>query len=104
MQSSDGGGSIYLYILLNLLIGGLVGYAIGKQKGRGTAGFFFGCFLGIIGWIMVAVGPNYKPKCSECGGVIVEEARKCKHCGTDLKATSPHYAESKPVFSDHDDS
>jgi hypothetical protein len=33
----------------------LVGWAIGNSKGRGTAGFFLGLLLGVIGLIIIAV-------------------------------------------------
>lgn len=39
---------------------GLVGAAIGSAKGRFLGGFVLGMLLGPIGWILVAVGPNYK--------------------------------------------
>jgi hypothetical protein len=42
------------------LIFALVGAAIGQTKGRPGAGFWFGLLLGPIGWLLVAVGPNYK--------------------------------------------
>jgi hypothetical protein len=66
------------------LIGGLVGHAIGKPKGRGEAGAWWGVLLGPIGWLVVAAGPTLRYKCPECGGVPEPEARKCKHCGSEL--------------------
>ena len=36
-------------------INGGIGYLIAKGKGRGTAGFWWGFFLGIIGWIVAAM-------------------------------------------------
>jgi peptide/nickel transport system ATP-binding protein len=50
--------STFLYIIVLLLwnvAGGLVGYFIGRGKGRTTSGFLFGFFLGWIGWIIVAL-------------------------------------------------
>ena len=72
------------YLLLWCLIGGLIGLLIGQTKGRAGAGFFFGMLLGPLGWLVVAAGPSLKPKCPDCGGVIVEGARKCKNCGSEL--------------------
>lgn len=39
-----------LFALLN----GWIGWLIGKGKGRGTAGFWWGVLLGWIGWIIAA--------------------------------------------------
>jgi hypothetical protein len=38
-----------------MIVGPLVGYLIGKNKGLGGLGAVLGFFLGIIGWIIVAV-------------------------------------------------
>jgi len=43
-----------LGVIAVLLINGLIGYAIGKNKGLGATGFFIG-LIGPIGWIIVAV-------------------------------------------------
>lgn len=49
-----GGGLLFM-----LFIGGLftvlIGWYIGKGKGRGTAGILFSLFLGPIGWIILAI-------------------------------------------------
>jgi hypothetical protein len=77
--------SLYLVLVVpGIIIGAVVGALIGQLKGRAGAGMFFGLLLGPIGWLIVAVGPNLMPKCPECGGVIVEGARKCKNCGSVL--------------------
>jgi RNA polymerase subunit RPABC4/transcription elongation factor Spt4 len=69
-----------------VLVFALVGYAIGSAKGRTTAGLLWGALVGPIGWLVVAVGPNMKPKCSSCGGVVVKGAQKCLHCGSTMLA------------------
>jgi F0F1-type ATP synthase assembly protein I len=38
-----------------IIIGALVGWLIGKNKGLGTMGLILGGLLGVIGWIIVAV-------------------------------------------------
>lgn len=42
-------------IILGLVIGALIGWLIGKNKGLGTLGIVLGGLLGVIGWIIVAV-------------------------------------------------
>ena len=42
-------------IILGLVIGALVGWLIGKNKGLGGMGIVLGGLLGVIGWIIVAV-------------------------------------------------
>jgi|SRR5665213_1035049 hypothetical protein len=48
-------GTIFLIGVFWAAVGGVVGVAIGKGKGRGGAGFWLGLFFGPIGWIVVAV-------------------------------------------------
>lgn len=69
-----------------LILGPLIGAAIGQKKGRTGAGFLFGFLLGPIGWLIVAVGPDMSPGrfCPACKGKVPEGATKCMHCGTDL--------------------
>ena len=71
-------------ILWWFILGGIVGALIGKAKGRVGLGIFLGALFGPIGWAVVALLSNKIPKCPECGGIIVEGARKCKNCGTTL--------------------
>ncbi len=69
-----------------LVLGPLIGAALGQRKNRAGAGFFFGLLLGPIGWLIVAVGPDYTPGrvCSACKGKVPFDATKCMHCGSDL--------------------
>lgn len=78
----------------------LVGALIGQSKGRTTAGVIFGLLVGPIGWLIVAIGPNLKPKCPECGGVIVAGARKCKNCGSTLKTKPGEPTSLDPLQND----
>jgi hypothetical protein len=43
----------------------VVGYAIGAPKGRPVGGILLGLVLGPIGWLLLAVGPNYKKQETE---------------------------------------
>lgn len=71
-----------LFILL--AVTGLVGALIGQVKNRVGLGIFLGLILGPIGWLIIALCENHSLKCPECGGVVVEGARKCKNCGSTL--------------------
>jgi len=76
---------VYLFLLcvaVNLLIGAL----IGKAKGRVGAGVFWAFLLGPVGWLIVAAGPNLKPKCPYCKGTVIPSAVKCRNCGSELKS------------------
>lgn len=77
-----------LLVLFFMLVFGLIGALIGKQKGRAQAGFWWGFFLGIFGWLIVALGPDVRPKCTECKAPVDPEATKCRHCGSDIEPTS----------------
>jgi len=76
---------VYLFLFwvaVNLLVGAL----IGKSKGRLSAGILWSLLLGPIGWLIVAVGPNTKPKCPYCKDTIIPGAVKCRNCGSELKS------------------
>lgn len=76
-------------ILIWVPIGLLIGALVGQTKGRTGAGAVLGLLLGPIGWLAVALGPNMKPKCPLCGGVIVQGAIRCKNCGGDINQSHP---------------
>lgn len=52
----------FIYLFGLALLQGLIGSLIGRHRGRPTAGFFFGLFLGIFGWLIVALGPDLRNK------------------------------------------
>ncbi len=75
---------LWLVVALWAIIGGLVGHAIGKTRGRAEAGVIWGALLGVIGWLVIAAGPDQRPKCPECGGTVVSGANKCRNCGSSV--------------------
>jgi hypothetical protein len=106
-------GFLLLCVLVFALIGGGVGSAIGSSKGRATEGFWLGLFLGVIGWILVAVmepseevavqrnrelastiagvshsaGAQRRP-CPWCAEMILPAAVVCRYCGRDVEPVS----------------
>lgn len=87
-----------LYLLLWIIIGALVGTVIGQQKDRAGAGLLFGLLLGPIGWLIIAAGPNLKPKCTECGGIVPEGVNRCMHCGQLLVTTKAKEESEKKAY------
>ena len=79
---------LWLWVLVGVSIGAAVGYIIGERKGKPTYGAIIGAILGVLGWLLVAVASDDRPRCSECKGVIDEDA-KCKHCGEDRAGNEP---------------
>lgn len=69
-------------ILIGLAISSLIGALIGKYKGHAVLGAVLGFFFGPIGWLIAALSSDDREKCIECGGAVVEGARKCMHCGS----------------------
>ena len=102
---------VFVVLLIYAGIGGLIGYAIGNSKGRGTEGFWLGFLLGIIGWIIVAFQEPAESVATEraalaaviqgqaadlrerdrlrpcpwCAEPIRPEARVCRFCGRDVE-------------------
>jgi hypothetical protein len=76
-----------LEIVAANLIAALIGWWIGSNRGRPVAGFWFGFCLWVLGWLIVAVGPDRRPRCPLCKGIIISGATKCLHCSTDLPAS-----------------
>jgi hypothetical protein len=69
---------------LAFLLSGLVGTAIGENKGRRGAGFIFGLLAGPVGWALIAAGPDFRPRCRVCRSPVRASADRCPHCSADL--------------------
>lgn len=50
---------LLMWTLIWVAVMGGIGMGIGAYKGRLGAGFFFGALLGVIGWLVVGLGPKY---------------------------------------------
>jgi len=69
-------------ILIWIVVGGLVGVLAGRARGRVLDGVFLGAVLGPVGWLIMLCSRDYRLRCIECGGILIEGARKCQHCGS----------------------
>lgn len=85
-----GGGSgepseaFLLWLLVWGIVCSLVGFLIGKSRGKQRLGAALGIAFGPIGWLITLCSADLRPRCLECGGVVVEGARKCMHCSSTL--------------------
>jgi len=92
--------------IITCILNGLVGMVIGSFKNNRKAGFWFGFFLSIIGWLIAALLPDNRdrntppsrntvrprhtvePQSSDCphctmpipDELILRGLRKCPHC------------------------
>ena len=61
-----------------------IGMFIGRTRGRGTAGFWLGFFLGPIGWIIALLLPREGRRCPFCREIVADDATVCPHCQRDI--------------------
>lgn len=68
--------------LILWLVMGLVGFLLGKWKGREGLGFLLGFLLGPIGWVIMLLVDDIRAKCPHCAGPLPKEkVARCMHCG-----------------------
>jgi hypothetical protein len=81
-------GYIILWIIFSL-----IGYIIGKPKGKESLGAILGLLLGPIGILIIVIMENQNiTKCRTCFGKVDVLAIKCMHCGADLRVIKPQKA------------
>lgn len=90
----DNGGCsgtvITLFVcLLVSFVCSYLGKRIGGTRGRPTAGFWFGFFLGPIGWILVLLLPREGRRCPHCCEVVADAATVCPHCQREIALPRP---------------
>lgn len=85
-------------ILIICLIFGLVGFLLGKTKGKEGVGFLLGILLGPIGWIVVLLLGGSRHKCPKCQGSLPSESvTRCMHCGAALLSRGPKAAKAEKI-------
>lgn len=100
MDDSDSTLIYFFAVLIGLLISGVIGSWIARQRGRKPGeGFCLGFFLGPIGLIVEGLLPQIgklmpgddrpRRKCPFCAELVLPEAVICKHCGRELPAVPP---------------
>ena len=104
-------GVIVVVVVFWIIVNGLIGSLIGNAKGRGSEGYWLGALFGPIGWIIVAVmepTPQVQGQrlaaiqsvlnppergasrtCPWCAETIKAAARVCRYCGRDVDPVVP---------------
>lgn len=62
-----------------------IGYAIGRERGRGKDGAAL-WLLGPLGWIVAGLLPDARPRCPACGAVLSAGTIRCPRCRAALPA------------------
>src|SRR5437773_11768956 len=72
-----------ILVVIGWVACGLVGQLIARTRGA-REGFTISVLLGPLGWLLVALRPDTRTKCSQCFGVVPQFATKCMHCGSQI--------------------
>lgn len=85
-------------ILIGAAVSATVGALLGQARGRTADGAFLSAFLGPIGWLLIALGPDGRCKCPHCRAPVPDGASVCCHCTRELvSAPAARPPEAQPV-------
>lgn len=73
-----------LYYVAWFTICPLIGGLIGIQRRRFLSGVVWGLILGPIGWLLVLLLADCRPKCPECKSPLNDGATRCHRCGCEV--------------------
>ena len=78
-------------ILLASLLFGIVSAMVAHHRARNALGWFIaGCLIGPFALVVVllpmALKPGVTMKCPACSETIVQDARICRYCHSDMRA------------------
>lgn len=74
-------------LLLWIIVGAAVGGVIGASRNNVGSGVVWGALLGPVGWILVLFMDD-RAMCPECQGRLADGARRCQHCGIEVRVRS----------------
>ena len=80
--------TVLIMLAFGAFVSGIIGAEIASARGGGRGmGFGLGALLGPVGWLIVFLSDGDRPKCPECLGSVPAGAKKCRHCGSELRKT-----------------
>ena len=88
------------WLLGYVVLMGIIGALLGCIKGRPGIGAFGSVLLGPLGWLLVLLWRDERPKCPACKGVVAKDASRCRHCGAALGFDPAAYERAKTVAAD----